>query len=1350
MKQLFQITGRFLLFFFSITGCKQELKINTQDFGFIDISDHISNKSVTSFCPTIRGYMWIGTKYGLNRYNGYEYNCHYHEEEDIKSLSNNHITCMYYDTQKREWIGTENGICRQFLQGIFKRYPIEGSAKHVLNIIESSSGEIIILTTAGLYKLNEEKEVFISMFNILAESLIFQACRRDCLDNIWIVMQNSIKCYYHINNSLSNVIQRDDIITCSYLHESRFLWFSSGMKTEIYDVVNNQFIPLPSTLTKRISGKISLKAIYKYDETSILLYAENHEMFLYNIETDILINQNDSHFPFKIPEKEISTIYIDETKNIWIGFEDDGFEVIRNYTGKFNDIPALSTRFNGLSVLFITEDCNKNLWLITDDNNTYIVNDKSNHIETWNIDKDIQGCLIDRRNNIWFVYHNTVTLHRYENNRLKFIRKYKFPSILTGAIAETEEGEIWLGCAGNPDIYMINDESGGYKLFELYKTDKFTQVSSILKLSEGIMLIALYDMGLALVYPDGSVSRIFQPEDISNSLFAPTTMSLDSKGNVFIGTSHTGLFTFDITSLRINRISDLSHVNISSVVEDDNGNIWMGSKNGLIKYDREKTNKITTFYTSDGIGGEQFNNNAYYKASNGMIYMGGIHGLTCFIYDEGKQKNETARAYVEYILLNNLPQYFPIYGLHINSKGYYELPLEYNSFGLSYMILDPVDYSSYRYAYMMEGYDKDWIYANTNRLASYTDLPSGYYQFLLRVYNNDYSQMITETTRKIYIKPPSYLHPVLLYGVYPIIVLLIIILIIYHYRYILHSRRLAEQAIFETEQEKKINQLNMRFFSNISHEFRTPLTMIKGPVDLLSQKYRYTDEQTESLFAFIQRNIDRMLRLISQQMDFEKMANHTLRLKVKQQDICEAIVEILKEFEFNIKNNGISLVKIGLDCSFITWLDYDKLEKILANLISNALKHTPSGGRIEVAFAVINQDEAKVLFSIEQAAAKYAKISVSDTGEGLPEDKKEEIFKRFYRLKRGENMTGTGIGLFYTKCLTEAHHGFIKAENGQNMGAVFTFLIPVDEQVYAEEELNKDTSPLFVTQQNSIQTIDQMKQSDQTNDDSKETILLVEDDIEVVCFLKILFTPYYNLKIRLLATKAMEELEEINPDLIISDIVMPGMDGIEFCRKIKENIVTSHIPVILLTARSTIHDKVEGLDCGADGYITKPFEPTYLLALVKTTLKNRDKMHSILSKATNTMELKGKMLSVNDKKIMNVLFELIEKELSNPELNISKIAEMMNMSRAKFYYKVKGLTGESPNNFFKTYKLNRALELLSEKKYSISEIADFTGFNTLSHFTNSFKKKFGKSPSSYMKTTEIDLSRPHSYFRKQT
>ena len=659
---------------------------------------------------------------------------------------------------------------------------------------------------------------------------------------------------------------------------------------------------------------------------------------------------------------------------------------------------------------------------------------------------------------------------------------------------------------------------------------------------------------------------------------------------------------------------------------------------------------------------------------------------------------------------------------HLSYNPDINLKYDQNGFSISFAALDYSESERLHHYYKLDGFDQYWINAHNNKEAYYANLPAGTYTFRVRITQNDQSTIVGENAIRVIVHPA----PWATWWAYTFYLIAGITILAFFIR-AMWRIRVEKQAVLRAEQAKAqeqfINKMNMSFFANISHEFRTPLTMISGPISLLYSSSDITGEN-KNLLRIVQRSVNRMLRLVNQMLDFNKLENDTLKLKVRPTEIVVFLKELTDIFRVNAESKSITMITNGLEGSFIAWIDEDKIDKIFTNLMSNALKYTPAGGRINVNFDIVSGEDA----------VQAVKIEVINTGQ-IPDDKLEKIFERYYQISDehgGIYNWGTGIGLYYARSLARLHHGSLTASNLKDDNKVmFTLIVPVGQSAYSEAERSHEQVnqlEAFPLEENPLPV-----KPDPDLDKEKKTIMVVDDDSEVAYYLELLLGSDYQVVCRFNAESALEAITESVPDLILSDVVMPGKDGYWLCREIKESLQLCHIPVILVTAKTTIENQVEGLNVGVDAYVTKPFEPHYLMALIKSLLNNREKTRSLLSRSTQTDKMDENVLSPQDNMFMTELYHLMESELSNPELDVTRMTQLLKISRTKFYYKVKGLTGENPSVFFKTYKLNRAVELLKEGKYTISEIADMTGFNTLSHFSKSFKQQFGIPPSEYLK-----------------
>lgn len=633
------------------------------------------------------------------------------------------------------------------------------------------------------------------------------------------------------------------------------------------------------------------------------------------------------------------------------------------------------------------------------------------------------------------------------------------------------------------------------------------------------------------------------------------------------------------------------------------------------------------------------------------------------------------------------------------------------------MAVDYCENPRVAYRYMLEGIDKGWVEASGSHEAYYANVPAGNYIFRVGILGDDTS----EISLRVFIERPKWLSWWAI-CIYCLLVAGIVGVLVMTSMKIRAERHAVNKARREKERERHINDMNMRFFANISHEFRTPLTMISGPIKQLVGAEGMSAENRH-LLSIADTNVRRMLNLVNQLLDFNKLENDTLPLEVERIDIAAMLRRISDTFANHAAGKEINFVINGMEENCFATADADKIMKIYYNLLSNALKFTPRGGSITVGLDTVD----------DPGLGSSLKIYVRNTGQRIPSDKLEKIFERYYQLdgntSAGSYNCGTGIGLYYARALARLHHGSLKAvDNPSFEGAEFVLIIPAAQEAYASD-VHKTTPSQPVAYP--LTTGNREINDRDSDEESKPTVLVVDDDIQVAEYMRSLLSPNYKVVTRFDAASALEWLNENIPALIISDVVMPGTDGYELCRTIKHDLRFSHIPVILLTAKATPENQVEGLEAEADAYITKPFDPAVLTSQIGSLLRNRERARRMITAVTTVEDVDQDVISPQDSAFLKDLYGLMEKELTNTEIDVNEIARLMNMSRTKFYYKVKGLTGEPPSVFFKTYKLNRAAELIKEHRYTLSEISDMTGFSSLSHFSRSFKKQFGTNPSSF-------------------
>lgn len=1326
---------------FLMIACKQKelspLDADTEKE--LVLSSHLSNQKVTSFCEDQYGQIWIGTFRGINKYDGNNYH-QYFCVDDSTGLPDNNITSTLRDSKNRLWITTVNGICYYNEHGYFTRIKIPNGNKNFVNTYEDKTGRIFFTTGLAFYQYDENNNQIVKKIDKLDKIQTFHVtCQIDDKNIIWVCAPSSIKGYRSDNFKKVAELPISGYPLNSFLLDGHKLWLCGYSGFQIFDTHTRKFLPAPNVLKTINLPHDIINIIHPYGKDGLLLNTSKHGLWLYNYANNQLIHQNDKNFPFDLGDMQVSHIFTDSKGNLWLGSDDEGVKTIYRYQDMFKGHLALQRAIGKQSVIAITPDKDNHVWIVTKKNGLYVYDIKTRQTQniqqirpSSNEDKKniVTNIFVDQDNYTWLANIEDAKKCKYDGKHLSILNSY--PIFLPMDFAQDNTGNIWMSTA-SVNTYCVSAKNGVMTKKQVFPSS-FTFIPSLSKLKNGNLLISAFYKPIIEMdsktyeFKEFKVDTADWRKSIKRSVFIPTKTFQDSKGNIWFGTVTNGLLRYDAKTHHIAPIPGLSCSDISSMEEDNNGNLWISTMYGLNKLDT-KTNKVTIYNEADGIGGFQFYDRASCKLQDGTLIFGGTHGLTIF-NPQNVSTNQPIKLLFENLKVHNeviIPSEKECIKTSMENAKEIHLGYKQNSFSISFSAIDYSDYKRIHYFYKMSGFDNSWIDAGSNTAANYSNLPAGCYTFQVKIVGNDNNQTLAEKSIKVTISP----EPWNSWWAWCLYILIIGSIAYELYRLKLRiniEKDMARKAEEEKEQELRINKMNMSFFANISHEFRTPLTMISGPVEQLCESNDIS-KYNKQLLTIINRSVVRMLHLVNQLLDFNKLENDTLRLHVKQTDIITEIQRIMDLFIVNTEEKGITLNCHGLEGSYLMLLDADKFEKIINNLMSNAMKFTPRGGKIDVTL------DTERNYKGEQ----YVKITVADTGKGIPQNELENIFKRYYQLNNQSTGTinwGTGIGLYYARNLAILHHGELKASNRkEGTGAIFTLTLPSQESKYAQSEMEhqKEDQLKSFPINGKEKVADKIAQEDST--DNRPKILIVDDDTEVVHYLRTLLASSYRIIYRFDAESALKATREEEPNLILSDVVMPGMSGYDLCKEIKQDIQLCHIPVILVTAKTTPENQVEGLNCGADAYVTKPFTPKVLMAMINSQLINREKAKTILNNATETDKNVEEVLSPQDKTFMDELYKIMETELANSELDVNKVTELMHISRTKLYYKVKGLTGENPSVFFKTFKLNRAATLIAEGKYNISEIAYMTGFNTLSHFSTSFKKQFGCSPSEYSKKT---------------
>lgn len=1281
-------------------------------------SSSLSNMHIQDFAEDEYGFIWIATERGLCRYDGVVYR-QYFSTSSRTSIPHNNVSGLLCDSKGRLWLTTINGVAKVNESGLFERIPFDGLSENMRCPVESKDGKIIISSGDHILEYDEDKDRFISKIQF-SDGDWATYIQMDIRDRLWMYVNGKITSCNIDNYKIVSSLPGNRFHGFGILSNG-VLWAYGEDGVSLWNTMSGHQLPVPPALEDFGKRYGRIIGIHQGEGSSVFIATTRNGLFVYDQLEGTLMNQNDKNYPYPSLSSAVSDIYRDRRGNIWFGTLHDGCHVNWNYKRRFDEYPELTSFFAGKSVVDVNQTDDGRLLVLTAVGDIFLCDTLENIIPLTmpqEIDSAPLIVMKDRRNSLWMADPRKLVRCVLKGDEVLFAESYPLSDVCD--IFEDNEGRIWIGAQGRY-VYFISQGSGSLEFIDVYRQDMFGFVSGFMQLPGGSIAAASFINGIECIDPIKceSVTMVHLEQHMSNLRFIPTCTLYSSDGTIWCGTNNNGLYGVKPDSKEVFHLDGVICNDITSLVEDSYGEIWISTMDGLSKYSISD-GSIANFTVSDGIGGNGFNVGASCLWNSHSVVLGGMHGLT--IFDPANiAVQEDADVYFMDLIVDNVfivPEKDGVVEDRMEDSPEIRLPYDSETVRVSFAAVDYNESSPLRYHCLLEGYNKDWFDTRDARSVTFSHLKSGKYRLCLELRSATNGEVIATNSLEIIKLPHPLLSPVMVWLVYPLTALVVIYLILFF----INRWRMVEEDRKKADRDKS-------FFTNIAHEFRTPLSMISGPVEML--RMDNVDDGNKKMLDIIHHNVHRMLNLVDQMLDFSRLEDDALRLSVSRGDITTALKQIVQAFSFSAAQKNINLICTGMDESYIMLFDADKLEKICANLLSNAIKFVPAdgNGQIVVSFDIIPLYKARRCYPLtgRDNSGYYAEITVSDNGIGVAEEHLERIFERYFQLKEGElDMKGSGIGLYFVRKMLAVHHGYVKASRrAESKGTVFSFIIPATDEGYKSEEwsLNVPETKFHGVEQCDVEIVPKS---------GRKTILVVEDDVEVNTFLHHLLSSDYNVQVRFEAGIAWNDIEQINPDLIITDVVMPDMTGFELCRKIKENIATSHLPVIILSARTAIKDQVEGLKCGAESYVVKPFSPEYLLALVGSHLENREKLRSKIAGSIDVKSIEEGSLLPKDYAFLEKLYEIMEEDLGNSILDIGKITDRFHISRTKVYYKIKSLAGESPQSLFKKYKLNKACELLSSGEYNVSEVAYMTGFSTLSHFSRSFKSNFGISPTEYI------------------
>lgn len=1330
-----------------------------QNFFKLDTYTGLSHNQVNAILKDPDGFIWFGTMSGLNRYDGYSCRIFRKNYNDSTSLLDNGIGSLYELPHGKLWVGTSGGAC------IYDSYTEKFDADYggYLRTLGLPAGNIV-----NIVKGNNGRYWFL-------------------YDNLDLYL------YVAADKKVTSFRQRLGInrlgrITSLTETKEGKCWvvYQNGFLQQ-YDIHANKIIFSSTALQAFNQANYPYRLVID-NEGDIWFWNLNNGVVLFQPKNNSVRQFNENSFPAKLNTNLVTQIVQDNNGLIWVATDHGGVNLINkkdNFRTSYllndpKDVRSLSQ--NSITAMY--KDDNGIIWLGTYKQGVNYLNSNIvlfplyRHQES---DKrslpydDVNRFVEDRSGNIWIGTNGggLIYFDRKQNTFKQYLHdpnnKNSLSNNVIVSLCIDHKGVLWIGTYfgglnsfdGNKFTHYRHSDHDSSSLAD-------DNVWEIMEDREQHLWIGTLGSGLDLF--DRQTNR-FKHHPLPNNIIS--SMLQDKNGNIWIGTSG-GLVGLGKDPAKpvfyqaSNDKNSLSNNNINCLMEDREGRIWAGTREGLNLFN-EQTKQFQTFTTSDGLPdnmilniledrhqtlwlstpnglcnvipkqdkaglvfsvinydetnnlqNREFNDNAALKTKAGELIFGGSSGFN--IIDPSTIRQPVYRPKIVFTGLQILNENVEP-GELINNRVLLQqslsrlqsIDLKYkeNVFSIEFTSPDFAHSPPDKYAYRMEGFNTDWLYANgSQRRATYTNLGPGHYTFEVKALSRE-GLWSDVKTLQINIEPPFWRTPV----AYMIYVLIAAGLFVLARRITLdriHMRFELRQQRREAERAHALEQLKTKFFTNVSHEFRTPLSLIIAPLNKIID--HTADEEQRKQLNLVQRNAKRLLNLVNQLLDFRKMEVQEIKLHPSIGDIVRFSKDISHSFMDIAEKKGIQFSFAANIDSLEIYFDKDKMEKILFNLLSNAFKYTHDNGMVSI--NLVYNPPAK-----EEGGGTLA-IEVKDTGIGIPADKHDKIFERFFQTDMPADMVnqGTGIGLAITKEFVKLHQGIIRVQSEPEKGTCFTVLLPAKK--IGEPLPRTTTHPIPAAETEQVILEESQKSG------KKKTILIVEDNEDLRFYLKDNLKAQYHVEEAVNGKDGWEKIKLLNPDLVVSDIMMPLMDGVELARKIKTETLTAHIPVILLTAMGSEEKQLEGLKVGVNDYITKPFTFEILASRIRNLLAQQ----MLLQKRFRTqIEVNPSEVTVTsvDEKFLQQALELVEKHMDNPEFSVEDFSRDMFMNRVTLYRKIHSLTGKSPLEFIRSIRLKRAARLLDKSGMSVAEIAYEVGFNNPKIFTKFFKEEFKVTPSQY-------------------
>ncbi|KAA6349730.1 Sensor histidine kinase TodS [termite gut metagenome] len=1278
------------------------------------VENGLSHNTVWCIMQDSYGFMWFGTSDGLNRFDGYEFKVYRNNDKDATSLGNNQVYTLCEDSHKNIWIGTSKGVyIYNYDTGKFNHFDHKTDFEVLIScdikkILLSTSGKIWIATLGqGFFIYDPEKQILTQnsqytpfVWDISEDSIghIYMSSHEEglfCFDQNgrFIEKETSSLNFENKGNVKINCVE--------YIDNN--VWFSVGATH--FGCLNPKNWKCTYYENKEVG---TIRDISKYSEWKLLIGTDNG-LYWFDILTKTF-DRIESPSDFRgLSDQSIYTILRDKEGGYWISTHLGGVNYLAKQAKSFeyyHPSYSLSGKVIGKVIYSFAEDLDRNIWIGGSDglrmldNNTQKIKDYP--VAQWNI----QSLLIDD-DNLWVgTLDEGVKIINTKTNKIIEHLHYRYqPNTVCSndilSLYKDRRNDIYVGTSWGMCRY--NRETKDFTTLNFVGT--MISVADMIEDKNSNIWVATLNSGVFRYSLNNRQSAYFTYDKTKkNSLGNNSVITLfeDSNGLLWFGTDGGGLYFYDDEEGFINfDLEDniLPSKTIYSIEEDNSGFLWISTNAGLLKINSKNKFDSKIFTQENGLQSNQFNSRASLKASNGRFYFGGINGFNVFFPDEFKEN-----LYIPPVYITDIHFYNKKNGktsiIKTDKPAYLSkkitIPFNQNNIVFKFVALSYEDSPRNQYCYKLEGFDADWIYSNSN-MTTYANLSPGKYMFHVTASNNDGKWNENATSLEIIIIPPWWKSTIAYICYFILICVLLFILVRYGQKKTNEKiRRQIEK--YSINKEKEVYQSKIDFFVNLVHEIRTPLSLIKLPLEKVTETNK--DEKSNRYLSTVNKNIDYLLNIVNQLLDFQKTESKKVELYFTDYDINLLVTNVYNQFDSILELKSISFNLELPKEKRVYSIDVDVITKILINLISNAVKYSNSLINIRLEYF----DDSFV-------------IIIKDDGIGVADSEKNKIFEAFYQTKDTNNK-GIGIGLAFSKQLAEVHNGILSVVDNEFGGATFKLEIKKAQSIESQEIV-----------ENTIIDFENQEQYQSSGFQSCR-VLVVEDNTELLNLITDMLSDSFIVIKAKNGKDALYKLLHKPVDIVVTDVMMPEMDGFELSRRIKSDINISHIPVILLTAKVTTEAKIEGMQQGADVYIEKPFSIKYLKMQIENLLKLRLSFQEMMIKmpfyTKPTIAISNK-----DHEFLTKLKDEIEEHLSESDFSIDSIAEAMFMSRSNFYRKIKSITDMAPNDYLKTVRLNRAAELLLQKDCRVGDIYLQVGFSSSSYFAKCFKALFNASPREY-------------------